>query len=175
MKKRIYLIGFMGTGKSYWGQVWSKKYQLPFINLDARVEEKENGKVLDIFEQKGEDYFRKVEAECLRATASTERAIIACGGGTPCALDNMQWMNENGITLLLEASPAEVFENIKRETRSRPLLKDKNEGELIFFIEKLMAERKAFYDRANFKYPIKDLNSKTLDELIEQHLKSHHA
>ena len=57
MKKKIYIIGFMGTGKSYWGKVWAKNHQMPFMDLDSLIEEKEKGKVLDIFEQKGEEFF----------------------------------------------------------------------------------------------------------------------
>lgn len=175
MKKRIYIIGFMGTGKSYWGQVWAKKYQLPFIDLDAMVEEKENAKVLDLFEHKGEEYFREVEAACLRSTSSSANSIIACGGGTPCSHNNMQWMNENGLTVLLEATPSEIFENIKKETRSRPLLKDKNEGEIIFFIEKLMAERKDFYDQAQYRFSLKDINAKSLDIILAPDLNTQNA
>ncbi len=175
MKKKIYIIGFMGTGKSYWGKVWAKKCQMPFMDLDSLIEEKENGKVLDIFEQKGEEYFREVEAKCLRSTLSVDKSLIACGGGTPCAHGNMEWMNENGLTILLEASPAEVFENIKKETRSRPLLKNKNEGEVVFFIEKLMNERKSFYEQAQIKLPVKNLSAKSLDIILHAILDHNHA
>ncbi len=175
MKKKIYIIGFMGTGKSYWGKVWAKKHQMPFMDLDSLIEEKEKGKVLDIFEQKGEEFFREVEADCLRSTLPFDNSIIACGGGAPCSHNSMEWMNENGLTILLEATPAEVFENIKKETRSRPLLKDKNEGEIIFFIEKLMNERKSFYDQAQIKMPVKNLTAKSLDIILQPNLDTHHA
>lgn len=165
--QRIYLVGFMGTGKTHWGTIWAEKYQLPYIDLDALIEEKEQMNPQQLFEKKGETYFRKVEAECLRSTEIYTKCIVSCGGGAPCFHDNMEWMNEHGTTVLLQANPVAIFENIKNETGKRPLLQGKNQAELLFFIEQLNKERKPFYDKAVVKLDTKDISENSLDGLLQ--------
>ena len=163
---RLYLVGFMGTGKTHWGTIWAEKYQLPYIDLDALIEEKEQLSPQQVFEKKGEDYFRKVEAECLRSTEVYIKCVVSCGGGAPCFHDNMDWMNQHGTTVLLQANAVAIFENIKNETGKRPLLKGKNQAELLFFIEQLSKERKPFYDQASVKLETKELTEQSLDIII---------
>ena len=98
---KIFLTGFMGSGKTYWGRIWSRQLGLDFYDLDELIEKKEGKTISTIFEKEGEDHFRKLEATALKAFAETENGIIACGGGTACFNDNMQWMNEQGVTVFL--------------------------------------------------------------------------
>ena len=95
---RIYLIGFMGCGKSTWGKKLAEKLDCAFIDIDKRIEAIEGGTVAEVFKIKGEEYFRKLEAAVLRSTVLEKNAVISCGGGTPCYFDNMEWMKQRGKT-----------------------------------------------------------------------------
>lgn len=149
---RIFLIGFMGSGKTYTGRRLARLAGLPFIDLDEWIEEKEKDSVRGIFEKKGEPYFRNVEREALRAMAQFRNAVISCGGGAPCFFDNMPWMNENGITIYLRA-PAEVLaRRLARRQERRPLLKGFAGGELLGFIRSKLAEREPFYLDSSIVY-----------------------
>src|SRR6478672_5546342 len=101
----IFLIGFMGSGKSFWSGRWADEYHIKAIDLDHEIEQAAGKKITDIFREKGEQYFRKLEAEVLRQINTEENSIIACGGGTPCFEHNLRWMKEHGTVIYLEASP----------------------------------------------------------------------
>ncbi len=164
----FFLNGFMGSGKSHWGKAWAASYKLGFIDLDEAIEVEENKTVADIFETKGEAYFRTLEAKVLRNTVEFKNSIIACGGGTPCYHDNMQWMNENGISIYLSANPEEILRrliNIQNKEK-RPLINKLNKAELIFFIEQKMKEREPFYRQANIILESADITDNTFEEKI---------
>jgi len=163
---RIFLIGFMGTGKSYWGKIWSSQHNLKFIDLDSEIEKKIGLSVDAIFEKKGEDFFRNVEAETLIEMNQYDNCIIACGGGTPCFKNNMDWMNNNGTTIFLNATPSKLLENILNDNKERPLLKKTNKGELLFFIEMKLKERMEFYNKANVQLHAFELNSNSIDAIL---------
>jgi shikimate kinase len=163
---RIFLLGFMGTGKSHWGRFWSKAHKMAFIDLDKEIEKVFGMDIPDIFEKKGEEEFRKMEAELLRATAEKKNCIVSCGGGAPCFYNNMEWMNTNGHTVFLEATPAYLFENIKKERGTRPLINHLNEGELLFFIEQKLKERMPFYSQAKITVAAKDLTEASFETII---------
>lgn len=156
---RIFLLGFMGTGKSYWGSKWADANQLGFYDLDALIESEEKASVVDIFEKAGEDYFRVKEASILRDMAKNNECIISTGGGAPCFYENMQWMNEHGTTVYLSATPAFILQRVMDEKEKRPLIKNVNEAELLFFIEQKLKEREPYYNQANIT-----LDAETLDE-----------
>jgi shikimate kinase len=163
---RIFLIGFMGTGKSYWGKIWSSQHNLKFIDLDNEIEKKIGLSVDAIFEKKGEDFFRIVEAQTLIELDQFDNCIIACGGGTPCFKNNMDWMNKNGTTIFLNATPSKLLENILNDNKERPLLKKTNKGELLFFIEMKLKERMEFYNKANVQLQAFELNSNSIDAIL---------
>ena len=163
---RIFLIGFMGTGKSYWGKIWASQHNLKFIDLDLEIEQKTGLRVDEIFEKKGEDYFRHVEAQILIEMEQHDNCIIACGGGTPCFKNNMDWMNNNGLTVWLNSTPSKILENIINDNKERPLLKKINKGELLFFIEMKLKERIDFYNKANVCLESFDLNSNSIDKIL---------
>jgi shikimate kinase len=169
---RIFLIGFMGTGKSHWGKIWASQHKLKFIDLDNEIEKKTGLCVDEIFEKKGEDYFRIVEAETLIETQQYDNCIIACGGGTPCFKNNIDWMNNNGTTVFLNATPSKLLENILNDNKERPLLKKTNKGELLFFIEMKLKERIDFYNKANVRLDVFDLNPNSIEAIL--HIKSTH-
>lgn len=162
---KIFLIGFMGSGKSYWGNRWAAKYELPFIDLDKLVEQKENKTIAAIFEENGEEYFRKLETDCLKAVSGKRSFIMACGGGAPCFNNNMQWMNEQGTTVYLSAAPEFLYNRVVEEKDRRPLLKNLAGSELFSFIEKKLEEREPFYRQAKIILPSEELNTGSLQSL----------
>ena len=99
----IFLIGYMGTGKSTLGRAVARLGDIRFIDLDHYIEGRFHRSVSQLFEERGEDGFRKVEQAMLHEVGEFEDVIIACGGGTPCFFDNMDYMNSRGLTILLEA------------------------------------------------------------------------
>lgn len=162
----IFLIGFMGSGKSHWGRIWAKKHSLSFIDLDEEIEVAFGMKVEEIFEKHSEDKFRELERLHLRENEHKTNLLVSCGGGTPCFFDNMDWMLKNGIVIYLNATDRYILEHVIEETKKRPLLKEVNESELLFFIRKKLAEREPEYRRANYILDTATLTGQSLDELI---------
>jgi len=163
---RIFILGFMGTGKSHWGKLWAEANNMQFYDLDALIEEQEKASVVDIFEKAGEDYFRVKEASMLRDILKHDNCIISCGGGSPCFYDNMQCMNENGITVYLSATPQYILKNVLDEKEKRPLIKKVNEAELLFFVEQKLKERAPFYSQATLTLDAETLDVNSLSQII---------
>ncbi len=145
---RIYLTGFMGSGKSYTGRLLSEKLGYTFIDLDEQIEETAGLPVKEIFSQFGEQYFRETEREALHRTAGLRRCIIACGGGAPCFFDNADWMNAHGVAVFLDIPVPELVRRLESGLEERPLLRGIGQGGLEAFIQGRLAERRAFYTRA---------------------------
>ncbi len=156
----------MGTGKTYWGKQWSEAMGLSFYDLDKMIEAEENESIATIFEKKGEAYFRQVEMEQLRSMQSIPFGIIACGGGTPCHADNMEWMKANGITIYIQSTAADILERVLNEQADRPLLKNLNKAELLFFIEKKLKERMPYYKAADYTLESKEIQQDSLKILL---------
>ncbi len=163
---RVYITGFMGSGKSYWGSKWAQHYKIPFIDLDKQIETKEGITIDELFEKRGESYFRQLEAATLRSTIDIEHAFIACGGGTPCYENNMDWMIANGGTVFIEAAPEVLMNNIMDEMIQRPLIKHLNADKLLPFIKEKLAERNSYYYRAKQIIPFSELSDYSLDNLF---------
>jgi len=152
---KIFLVGFMGGGKSTLGKKLSELMNISFIDLDSKIEEGERKPVSEIFKSRGEEYFRNLEVEALRKTARIRHAVIATGGGAPCFHDNMEWMNENGITVYLQAEPGELYHRLLKERETRPLLAHLGDVALFDFIMSSLAHREPYYAEATIKLPIK--------------------
>lgn len=165
---RLYLLGFMASGKSFLGKKLALDLGLSFVDLDDLIEEKEACSIAMIFEKKGEAYFRALEQECLHETALLENHLIALGGGTPCFFLNMEWINNNGISFFLDVPLEILVQRLLLEPNKRPLLKGKNREELQLFVAKKLEERRPYYNKA--KYIIK--NNKNLLETIKKNLKT---
>ncbi len=145
---RIFLIGFMGAGKSFLGKLWGEKHSIAFYDLDTLIEEEERKTIENIFKIFGEDYFREREAAVLRNTDRFEDCIIACGGGTPCFFDNMQWMNKNGVTIFLNESESNIYDRLKKDSTVRPLINNQDDEVLKLFIKNKLGSRIAFYNQS---------------------------
>jgi len=163
--KSIFLVGFMGSGKTHWGRQWAASLGRDFADLDTLVELTAGADVKTIFEKQGEDHFRELEAAALRSLPRDEKLLVSCGGGAPCFHDNMDWINDNGHSIYLKASPKFLLKNIVSEPQARPLLKNMNEAEMLFFIEKTLAERESFYNRAHTTVDAELLNLDLLSTL----------
>ena len=155
---RFFLIGFMGAGKSFLGQEWGEIHSIPFFDLDTLIEEEERTSVENIFSSFGEDYFREKEAAILRNTDRFQNCIIACGGGTPCYFDNMQWMNKNGVTVFLNQTPATIYQHLKNDKKIRPLIATQTNDILKLFIEDKLQQRLPYYLQSNITLSGNQLN-----------------
>lgn len=149
-KKPIFLIGFMGSGKSTMGHKLSRILKYRFIDLDQFLIRKHELSIGDLFARFGEEGFRRLEREALQELAEEEGCIIACGGGTPCYADNMQMINEKGTTIYLQTDLEVLFQRLKTSATERPLLAGKSEEELRETIESLLNIRKAYYEQAKY-------------------------
>ncbi|MET3880111.1 MULTISPECIES: shikimate kinase [Chitinophaga] len=145
---KIYLLGFMGAGKSYWGKQLADHWQLPYYDLDEVIVEAEEMAIADIFATKGEDYFREKESQLLRELSKQDNFLISCGGGTPCFQENMDFMNEHGTTVWINPSVETMVERLQRKKSKRPLIADLEDEDLVGFVEKKMAERLPFYQQS---------------------------
>ena len=164
---KIFLIGFMGSGKTYWGKAWSQQSGLTFIDVDDIVENEQEKTIAQIFAEDGEDHFRNLETTALRSFVDKEDLIIATGGGTACFNDNMKWMNENGTSIYLQSSPQKILERLTSETQKRPLIKDLSNEELLFYIREKIKERNSFYQQAKIILNVDDLDKHYLPAILK--------
>lgn len=142
----IYLIGFMGAGKSWTGQRLAKLLQRDFLDLDDCIERSSSKSIQEIFADHGEAHFRQLESKTLRQLAELDAAVISCGGGTPCQNDNIDWMNANGTTVFLDVAEDILVDRLSKAFAHRPLLA--KQTNLQQFIINKLEERRSFYEQA---------------------------
>lgn len=148
MNEKVYLTGFMGCGKTTLGRKLANKSGGHFFDLDQLIEEKEGMTIGEYFSAYGEEEFRKLESSVLKETVYPANAIISTGGGAPCFFDNMEWMNDQGITVYIKLPAAVLASRLEQDINHRPVLQE-NKGEaLIAFIEQKLIEREPFYQQA---------------------------
>lgn len=149
---KIFLIGFMGSGKSYWGCQLSKKLNIPFFDLDEQIVSHAGKSITEIFVQDGEESFRLMEKDILHIiTESHESFIMACGGGTPCYYNNIEFMNNEGISVWLDTPLEILHQRLLKEKDKRPLIKDLSDAQLRAFIIRKFADRRIYYEQASLK------------------------
>ena len=164
---RIYLIGYMGTGKTTLGKELAKSFDVQFIDLDHYIQEVEQKTISEIFEEVGEAGFREIENQTLKKISTLDNAIIAAGGGTPCFFDNMDYMNETGTTIYLRATPEALCKRLNVCKDKRPLIRDKNEEELHSFVKENLSKREPYYLKADIIFETDNLISR--DE-VDKHV-----
>ena len=145
---RVFLVGFMGCGKSTVGKSLALDLGWQFIDLDSYIESKAGKSITTIFSESGEESFRAMEKIALEEVAKLDRVIVATGGGAPCFNSNMDLMKSRGITIYLKLEPQVLRERLMHSRQSRPLIAGKNSDELLEFIEAKLTERAPFYERA---------------------------
>ena len=147
---RIILIGYMGAGKTTIGKALSKELGITFYDLDWYIESRMRKTVSEIFAERGEEGFRKIEYNMLHEVAEFEDVIISCGGGTPCFFDNMDYLNQQGQVVYLKAEPEVLYKHLQMAKVERPLLKGKSKEELLTFIKEQLEKREPFYTKARY-------------------------
>ena len=164
--KRIYLVGYMGSGKSSALKQLGKLLSWETYDLDHLFEEKYKISVQDFFHKYDEAAFRKLESQLLKETVKYENAVIATGGGTPCFYDNMEWMNANGTTIFLKVSAKTAVNRLLNSKKKRPLIEGKSEEQLLEYVEQHYGERMPFYEKAQYTVKGEDLDIKSFCQQV---------
>ena len=167
--EKIFLVGMMGSGKSYWTKKIAKWIKSAGYDLDHLIEMNEEKTISEIFAEDGEEQFRKMEAKILRWFKEKKKYVLATGGGTPCFQDNMAWMKKEGIVIWLDESVEVIVKRLIDEKEHRPLIANLNEEELTKFIQGKLIERHSFYSQANYRLSSDQITDAKLKQLISQH------
>ena len=146
--QRIFLTGYMGAGKTTVGKALAKSLGLTFYDLDWYIEGRRRRTIAQLFEQEGEEGFRKIEKNMLHEVAEFENILLSCGGGTHCFFDNMDYMNQQGCVVYLKTSPEVLCQHLRMGHTERPLLKGKSDEELLHFVKEQLEKREPYYLQA---------------------------
>jgi shikimate kinase len=161
----IFLNGFMGVGKTYWGKQWAAENNFSFIDLDEAIEEKLGKTVADIFEQQGEQFFRNEETALLNSFTGRNNTIVACGGGTCAFNDNLSLMQSIGLTVFLQDDVENIVTRLTNEIAKRPVLAKLEADNLQEAIGILYNKRLPFYQRCAITIPVTKINSQTFNTI----------
>jgi shikimate kinase len=155
--RKIFLIGYMGAGKTTIGKRLSEKLDLQFIDMDLFIENRYRKKISEIFAEKGEEGFREIEKNTLQEVAQFENVVISTGGGAPCFFDNMEVMNRSGQTIYLKVSVDELAMRLIKSKNSRPLIQSKNWEEVKKYIAENLAKRETWYNQASVIFNVEKI------------------
>ena len=158
MQQRIYLTGFMTSGKSTLGKILANVLGWNFYDLDKEIEIKENKKVTGIFETNGEKYFRDIESQMLKFLSIDKNVVIALGGGTIVNDENVKFITQNGKLIYLKVEPEIIYTRLKKKT-DRPLFKEfvlaeNSKEDFIKKIESMLGEREKYYSKADLVFDV---------------------
>jgi shikimate kinase len=162
----VYMIGFMGSGKSTAGKKIALALDWNFVDLDKEIERQTGRLIHDIFAIEGEEYFRKIESDVLRNFSFGENTIISCGGGTPCFNANMDFMLKNGVTVYLKMDAEHLKSRLVNSHSIRPLIKNINKADLLCFISDSLKEREKWYNQSAIIVNGLNLDIISLKEII---------
>lgn len=157
---RIIIIGYMGAGKTTVGRALSKAIGVPFYDLDWYIEQRMRRSVRQLFDERGEEGFRRVERNMLHEVAEFEEVILSCGGGTPCFFDNMDYLNLQSETVYLKATPEVLYAHLKMGKSVRPLLLNKTPEEVEAFVKQQLQQREPYYSKAKHVLDVNVLDSR---------------
>ena len=167
MDSRIFLIGFMGSGKSTLGAQLARRIGYQFLDMDQLIEETAEMSIPEIFDEHGEEVFRKWEHDILLELCQLEKLVVSTGGGVPCHSGNMDLMNSHGSTIYLKMSPETLLARLIRSRTERPLIKGKSEPELLDYIKSLLENREEFYLQASHVVDGLNINARELATLVQ--------
>lgn len=171
-EERLYIVGYMASGKTTFGRALAERIGWDFLDLDEELARREGKPVAAIMAESGEEGFRRLESKALKETSTLRKTVVACGGGTPCYRDNMEFMTLHGMTLWLVASPARMAERILEAGDTRPLVAGKRPEELEGFISIHLLRRQPFYCRAQWRLNAEHLESQAeIDATVDVFLK----
>ncbi|MDR3695824.1 shikimate kinase [Mucilaginibacter sp.] len=163
----IFLVGFMGCGKTTLGRKLANRLGYDFIDLDHILEAQERMTIAEYFAKFGENAFRELESEVLKQTQYPEHAVVSTGGGLPCFFDNMDWMNTHGKTIYIKLSPKTLATRLENEKEERPLLRQHHGEALVAFITDKLTEREPFYGQATIIADGLSLTAEKVEELLK--------
>jgi shikimate kinase len=167
---KIFLTGYMGSGKSSIGQLLASQLDYNFIDLDKFIEKEYKMTIPEIFSSKGEKEFRAMEHNCLKKVVEKENTVVACGGGTPCYYGNMELMNNNGTTVYLKMSVDTLVNRLLHAKDKRPLILNKTEKELKEFVNRQLEKREDIYHKAQYIVKAKELNVQELAAFVKEQI-----
>lgn len=165
----IFLIGFMGVGKTTLGKKLANALKLPFIDSDMALEQEFQLSINEYFEEFGEDQFRAKEQQWIQQLIK-QPAIISTGGGLPCFFDNLNEMKKKGLVIYLERPTKEIIQRLKQGKNKRPLIASKSDEELLFFVTELLNERIPHYERAHITATREQQTADGIIDLIQDYI-----
>lgn len=171
--ERIYIVGFMGSGKTTAGKKLSELLGWEFTDLDKEIEKRTGLPIPRIFSDLGEDEFRRKETECLRETILHKHMVISTGGGAPCHDDNMGFMLASGITVYLNLTPEQLRSRLMDSKTERPLIKGLGDEDLLNFIREKLTQREVCYNRAEIIMKGPELDIADLEFQIRKGIAHH--
>ncbi len=148
--KNVYLIGFMGSGKTTLGHDLAKRLRCRFVDMDKELENKHQLLIPEIFGKFGEEQFRSWESELLQKLSLEKNLVVATGGGLPCFHKNMELLNQSGITIYLKLSTETIFERLSKRRGNRPLILSFSDAELKEYIQSTLANRESVYMQSKY-------------------------
>lgn len=167
--EKIFLIGLMGSGKSFWAKKMSKWIKSAGYDLDALIEMNEEKTIAEIFAEDGEANFRKTETKILKWFKEKKKYVLATGGGTPCFNENMQWMSKEGVVIWLDESLEVLVQRLMKEKEHRPLIAKLNEQQLATFLQEQLINRFSFYQQAHYRLVSDQITESALKKIILNH------
>ncbi|MBO9571011.1 MAG: shikimate kinase [Chitinophagaceae bacterium] len=147
---RVFLIGFMGSGKTHWGKQLASQLKIPFFDLDEVIVQTEKKSIPEIFAACGEEHFRMIEKEALESLIDDhESMVLSCGGGTPCFFNNIERMKKYGVVVWLNTHSEVILQRLMKDKSSRPLLKNIADEDMKSYIVRKLNERRMYYEQAD--------------------------
>ena len=167
--EKVFLIGMMGSGKSYWTKKISKWIKSAGYDLDSLIEMNEEKTISEIFSEDGEDYFRKTESKLLKWFKEKKKYVLATGGGTPCSQENMDFMKKEGVVIWLDESIEVLTQRLLAEKAKRPLIATIEDAKLAEFLQNKMLERTPYYQQAHYRLSSDQITEAGLKKIIQKH------
>ncbi|MDR2382488.1 MAG: shikimate kinase [Prevotellaceae bacterium] len=167
---RIFLIGYMGAGKTTIGKILSRRMKLSYIDTDHYIENRYRKKVGDIFATEGEKSFREMEHRMLCEVSEFEKMVISTGGGLPCFNGNMDIMNNTGMTVYMDVSVEELAARLQASKTIRPVLQNRSGHELVDFIRENLEKRRPFYEQARIRFNADPMDTEGDAEVLAKKL-----
>jgi len=164
---KVYLIGYMGVGKTTIGKRLARRLQLVYCDLDTQIELISKSTIESIFSEKGEDQFRKIESETL-AALTDDHMVVATGGGAPCHNNNLDYMLKTGLVVWLKMNPEMIVSRLLPGKAKRPLIAAMNDDDLLDFVKDHLRKREPYYSRADIWVDVSNIDSKKIDDLAHQ-------
>lgn len=165
--ERIFLIGMMGSGKSYWAAKIAKWIKAGGYDLDDLIEMVEETTISAIFAEEGEAYFRKLETKILKWFSEKKKFVLATGGGTPCIQENINWMKKEGLVIWLDESIEVLVQRLSINKSHRPLIASLDNDELSVYLQNKLLERTPFYQQAHCRLSGDQITELALKKIIQ--------